>query len=87
MDGSKVGSCLPSPLRGLKTSQRFKGMLSLRCLHHWGDRCSRREEQAGEEPEGSSISEEVQQDLEDKKNSSEFFDVREGVTLITSSNG
>jgi hypothetical protein len=26
---SKVGSCLPSPLRGLKTSQRFKGMLPL----------------------------------------------------------
>jgi len=28
--------CKSSPLRGLKTSQRFKGMLPLRCLPLWG---------------------------------------------------
>jgi len=43
---------------------------------------SRREEQAGEEPAGFSIFEEVNQDLEDKKNSSEFFDLRETIILI-----
>ena len=41
--------CKSSPLRGLKTSQRFKGMHPLGCLPLWGDRCSRREEWAGEE--------------------------------------
>jgi|SRR5208337_4775241 len=92
--------CKSSPLRSLKTSQRFKGILPwddrvvirLRnreeCIRifaaspHRGDCSSRREKQAGEEPAGSSISEEVQQDLEDKKNSSEFFNLRDGVTLI-----